>query len=135
VPQVDYLLGERRGLTAADFEHKALSQDDVRRILQFVLWTFDEMRSWEKDLIHQALVRLADALGFKIRDFLFPVFVAVSGRAVALPLFDSIVMLGADLTRMRLRDALDVLGGVSKKLGKQLEKEFRSLIDTPPTDE
>jgi len=131
VPQVDYLLGERRPLAAADFAHKSLGDDDVRRILQFVLWSFDEMRSWEKDLIHQTLQRLAEALGFKIRDFLFPIFVAVSGRPVSLPLFDSIVILGADLTRMRLRDALEALGGVSKKLAKQLEKEFRSLIDTP----
>jgi glutamyl-tRNA synthetase len=134
VPQVDYLLGERRPLTPADFEHKTLGADDVRRILQFVLWSFDEMRSWEKDLIHQSLQRLAEGLGLKIRDFLFPLFVAISGRPVSLPLFDSMVVLGADLTRMRLRDALEVLGGVSKKLGKQLEKEFRTLIDTPGTD-
>jgi glutamyl-tRNA synthetase len=135
VPQVDYLLGERRKLSAEDFAHKDIDQTEVKRILQFVLWTFDAMRSWERDIIYEAIQRVAAATGHKIRDFLFPLFVALSGRPVALPLFDSIVILGADLTRMRLRDALEVLGGVSKKQTKQLEKEFRGLVDTPEGDE
>ncbi len=75
--------------------------------------------------------RIASAMGFKIRDFLFPLFVAISGQPVSLPLYDSMVVLGADLTRMRIRDAIDVLGGVSKKLTKKWEKEFRELVDTP----
>ncbi len=32
---------------------------------------------------------------------------------------------------MRIRDAIEVLGGVSKKLAKKWEKEFRELVDTP----
>ena len=70
-------------------------------------------------------------MDLKIRDFLHPLFIALSGRAVALPLFDSMVFLGADLTRIRLREALKVLG-VSKKQGKRLEKlyrEYRSSLD------
>ena len=53
-----------------------------------------------------------------------PVFVAVSGRAVSLPLFDSMVFLGSDITRMRLREALTALG-VSGKQRKRLEKSYR----------
>ena len=60
----------------------------------------------------------------KIRDFLKPLFVALSGRSVSLPLFDSMVFLGPDLTRMRLREALKALG-VSKKQAKRLEKQHR----------
>jgi glutamyl-tRNA synthetase len=140
VPQVDYLIGERRAVTAQDFAHRNLSEEDVRRILQFTLWCFDEMRSFERDLIQESLTRLAAALEMKIRDFLAPLFVAISGRLVALPLYDSIVILGADLTRTRLRDALDVMGGVSKRAAKQLEAEYRALhrggdpVDTPDVD-
>ena len=32
---------------------------------------------------------------------------------------------------MRMRDAIEVLGGVSKKQTKQWEKVFRALVDTP----
>lgn len=134
VPQVDYLVGERRKLTPEDFAHKTLGVDEIKKILQFSLWTFDEMRSWERDLIQDSMQSIAARLQHKIRDFLVPIFVAISGRAVALPLFDSMVFLGADLTRMRLRDAIEVLGGVSKKAAKALEKEFRGSVDTPQGD-
>ncbi len=39
-----------------------------------------------------------------------------------------------DLTRMRLRSALDALGGVSKKKAKVLEREYRSLVDSAGGD-
>jgi glutamyl-tRNA synthetase len=36
-------------------------------------------------------------------------------------------MLGPDLTRARLRSAIDLMGGVSKKAAKRLEKEYAAL--------
>jgi len=132
VPLAAYLIGERRPVAPADFAHKDLQEDDVKRVLQFVLWWLDEVRDWDRDVLHAGIVQLATSMGIKIRDFLFPLFVAVSGQSVSLPLFDSMAILGADLTRMRIRDALDVLGGVSKKLAKKWEKDFRGLVDTPP---
>jgi glutamyl-tRNA synthetase len=131
VPLAGYLVGERRAVTPADFEHKDVALDDIKRILQIVVWWFDEVRDWKRDALHAGIQQLAAAMGFKIRDFLFPLFVAISGQGVSLPLFDSMEILGADLTRMRLRDALSVLGGVSKKQTKQWEKDFRGLVDTP----
>jgi len=131
VPLAGYLVGERRPIGAVDFTHKDLPEDDVKRILQFALWWLDEVRAWNREVLHEGIQKLATDMGFKIRDFLFPLFVAISGQPVSLPLYDSMAILGADLTRMRLRNALDVLGGVSKKQTKSLEKEFRALVDTP----
>jgi glutamyl-tRNA synthetase len=131
VPLAGYLIGERRPLTSADFSHKELREDDAKRILQFSLWWLDEVRDWQRDVLHTGIARLAEAMRFKIRDFLFPLFVALSGQPVSLPLYDSMIVLGADLTRMRIRDAIEVLGGVSKKQTKQWEKDFRALVDTP----
>jgi glutamyl-tRNA synthetase len=37
-------------------------------------------------------------------------------------------LLGPDLTRARLRAALDALGGVSGKQQKKLEKDYRDLM-------
>ena len=131
VPLAGYLIGDRTAITAADFEHKDLQPDDGKRILQFVLWWLDAVRDWNRDVLHAGASQLARSMGFKIRDFLFPLFVAVSGKPVALPLFDSMEILGADLTRVRIRDAIEVLGGVSKKLAKKWEKDYRALVDTP----
>ena len=127
LPQVDYLLGDRAPLTDADFAHKTLDTAACRRILDHANRRLDELEDWQRDDLYGALKDLADAMGMKMRDLLAPLFVAVSGRKVALPLFDSLAYLGRDLTRSRLRSAIEALGGVSKKESKQMEKSYRSL--------
>ena len=127
LPQVDYLLGERAALTAADFEHKTLRAEDCQRILDHALRRMETLNDWQRDTLYAAIKSLADAMDIKMRDFLSPLFIAVSGRTVTLPLFDSLVFLGRDLVRSRLRSAIEALGGVSKKEGKRLERSYRAL--------
>ena len=127
LPQVDYLLGERAALTAADFEHKTLQAEDCRRVLDHASRRFETLDDWQRDALYAAIKSLADAMDIKMRDFLNPLFIAVSGRAVTLPLFDSLAFLGRDLVRSRLRSAIEALGGVSKKEAKRLERSYRAL--------
>ncbi len=124
LPQVDYLLGDRRELTAGDFENKKIDTEQVVQIIDHLSRSFDELRTWEADVLYQSCESLAEHLGLKFRDLLAPVFIAISGRTVSLPLFDSMVFLGSDITRVRLREALAVLG-VSGKQRKRLEKTYR----------
>ncbi len=109
------------------FEHKVLSQDDSKKVLQFIAWRVEELAAWHRDRIEQALIQLAESLGFKIRDFLFPVFIAIAGSSVSTSVIDSMAVLGLDITRARLRHAIAILGGVSKKQLKILEKEYAAL--------
>ena len=127
LPQVDYLLGERAEITQASFAHKDLGEGDCLRILDHTLRTLERMRSWQRDDLFEELKSLAEAMDVKFRDFLFPLFVAVSGREVSLPLFDSMAFLGSDLTRTRIRTAIDALGGLSKKETRRLERAFQEL--------
>ena len=127
LPQVDYLLGERAEITQASFAHKDLGEGDCLRILDHTLRTLERMRSWQRDGLFEELKSLAEAMDVKFRDFLFPLFVAVSGREVSLPLFDSMAFLGSDLTRTRIRTAIDALGGLSKKETRRLERAFQEL--------
>lgn len=122
-----YLLGDNRGLTADAFAELAMEPEAVLEVLQFSLWRLEAVPDWERATLVDCLTGLAGALGVKIRALLGPLFIALSGRPVALPLYDSMVILGSDVTRARLRDAIDVLGGVSKKQVKRLEKRFRDL--------
>ena len=123
-PQVDYLLGDRKALDAGDFEHKRLDRAALVEILFRVLKDVDGLRPWDRDDLHEACRTNAQSMELKMGDFLFPLFVAISGRPVALPLFDSMVLLGRERTRARLRDAMGVLG-VSNKQLKRLEKLTR----------
>lgn len=124
IGQVDYLVGDRTTLTAEHFQAGKADLETQTLVLDHVSREFDSLRSWERDALFQICQNLAEHLELKIRDFLFPLFIALSGRTVALPLFDSMVFLGPDITRIRIREALGVLG-VSKKQAKRLERAYR----------
>ena len=127
LPQVDYLLGDRAPLDASDFVALRLDADDCRRVLDHVGRRLDGQDVWDRDSLQAALRSLADAMGIPMRDFVAPLFVAVAGRTVALPLFDSMAYLGRDLVRSRLASALTALGGVGKKAAKRLERAYADL--------
>ena len=114
-------------ISEESFDLKRVDIDEVKRILQFVLWRLEQQQAWDRDALNDMFVDLADVMDLKIRDLLAPVFVAVSGKPVAPPLFDSLSILGPDMARARVRHALNAIGGVSKKRTKRLEKEYRQL--------
>lgn len=133
MPLVDYLVGARKALSEDDFQHKSLERKDVVQVLHHTLAEFDKQRSWERDDLFELCQKMAQHLDLKFRDFLFPLFIAISGRSVSLPLFDSLIFLGADLSRARLRDALEALN-VSGKERKKLDKAYTQIqLDPDPT--
>jgi glutamyl-tRNA synthetase len=63
----------------------------------------------------------------KIKDLLAPLFVAIAGSSASFSVVDSMELLGPDMSRARLRHAIEVLGGVSNKAQKRLEKDYQQL--------
>ncbi len=126
-PMTAFMFAGMPDISSDELAVKKLSQDEVKKVLQFALWKLEALEDWNRDNINQLFNDLAAALDMKIRDVLAPVFVTISGRPVSPPLFDSMAVLGPDMTRARFRHALDVLGGVSKKQAKRLEKEYREI--------
>ena len=126
-PMTAYLVEGMPEINAESFAASKQSEDELKRSLQFALWVLEAQQDWQSASLQSALKALAEAMNIKIRDLLGPLFVAVSGRPVSPPLFDSMVILGADMTRARVRHALNALGGVSKKQAKRLESDYRSL--------
>lgn len=126
-PMVSFFVEGLPDIDAEALTFKKLEPDQVLRMLQFSLWRLEAQKGWDRDSLNQLFVELAEDMGVKIRDLLTPMFVAISGKPVSPPLFDSLAILGPDLTRARVRHAIDVLGGVSKKQAKRLEKDYRQL--------
>jgi glutamyl-tRNA synthetase len=122
-----YLLGEPPPYGPEAFEDTGQDTETLLRTIQFSLWRLEVQDDWSREALVETMTSLAGAMDVKIRTLLAPLFVAVSGRPVSLPLYDSMVILGSDLVRARLRRALDVLGGVSKKQAKRFEKDYRGL--------
>lgn len=129
MPLAGFMLSGVLPLSPDDFEHRKLDQERCRRILQLGIWHL-ERQEWSRDHVEQSLQALSEFLDMKIRDLLFPFFIAITGQAVSLSVIDAMTVLGLDLTRARIRNALDVLGGVSKKESKRLEKDYREFLES-----
>jgi glutamyl-tRNA synthetase len=125
-PMVSFFAEGMPDIADEDFAQKNLEPDEVKKVLQFSLWELEATQEWKRDNLNQIFVDLAEKLDLKIRDVLAPIFIAVSGKPVSPPLFDSMELLGPDMVRARVRHALNILGGVSKKQLKKLEKEYRT---------
>jgi len=128
-PLAGFMLSGVLPLKPEDFEHKKLDHEACRRILQLGIW-YLEQQEWRRDQVEQSLQALAQFMDMKIRDVLFPFFIAITGQAVSISVIDAMSALGLDLTRARIRHALDVLGGVSKKETKRLEKDFQQFTSS-----
>jgi len=63
----------------------------------------------EESAIEEKLVALSEALQIKVNGVFQPIRVAITNSAVSLPLFDSIRLLGLDVTKARLNRAIKFL--------------------------
>jgi glutamyl-tRNA synthetase len=114
--------------TAEDLAHKKLEPDVVKQALHWALVGLDAEREWNAANIQVILRRTAKMMDLKLRDFLAPFFIALSGKPSATPLFQTMDLMGRDMTRARLRQAVDALGGVGKKLARRWEKAYEAAM-------
>ena len=128
VPLAGFFLSGLPEISEESFSHKQLDASQMRKILQFTIWELENSDDLSRDGVEALCVRLAQFIGLKIREFLFPLFIAITGKAVSTSVIDAISIIGLDVSRARLRHAITVLGGISKKEAKLLEKEYRDLV-------
>lgn len=126
-PIATFMFSGMLDLSPEDFAHKKLDATDARKVLQFTLWRLEQLRQWQRDGIFAEIKGLAKAMDIKLGDFNHPIFVAIAGTPNSWSVMESMEILGPDMTRARLRHAIEVLGGVSRKESKRLEKEFALL--------
>jgi len=87
--------------------------DEARAALTRAAVVLDEVddADFSADVLEQRCREAADAAGVKAGDFFTPMRVAVTGRTVSPPLFDSLELLGRDRALARIGLALDKLAG------------------------
>jgi len=127
IPTVAFMASGDLPISADSFSEIKLETEDQVKFLQFALWRLESVRDWQRDAIWNNMKGLADTNGVKIKDFLAPLFIAIAGSSSSFSVVDSMHLLGPDMTRARLRNAIDILGGVSKKAAKRLEKEYAEI--------
>jgi glutamyl-tRNA synthetase len=115
-------------LAPTDFQHKKLAQDDVKRVLQVSAWMLDTLPEWSPEAIRAAIERICTAMNLKLRDLVAPLFVAMTGMQTSTPIFETMTVVGQELTRTRLRRALETLGGLTNNESKELAAQYSSLL-------
>ncbi len=127
-PLAAFLASGMLPINAASFAQCNMDEDKLKQVLQFALWRLEALRTWQRDEIFNALKTLSGDMGIKLRDFLAPLFIAISGTTSSFSVMDAIDLLGPDMSRARLRHALnEVAGEIGKKQLKKLEKAYAAL--------
>ena len=124
-----FFFADRVPVRAEELTLKGKDGDELCEVLQQGIWLFDRLETFDEEGIQRIFTELADKLDIKLRDLTRPFYVAVTGSTASTPLFASMALVGRDLTRSRLRYALELLGGLSAKKTKALEKTFRARFD------
>jgi glutamyl-tRNA synthetase len=111
-----FFMGRIDGQTAERLcDGVKLDELQQRQAYQLVMGGFDGLIDWDREGVEAAIRAVSDALGVKLKDVIRPLYLALTGAAQGVPLFDAVTHLGRDLIRDRLRQALELLGAPSKK--------------------
>lgn len=107
VAMVDFLLHREPVIDLDSWDAVVLKDPDgARRILSGALDAFAALETWDAASLKQALESVGEAQGMKLNKAQAPVRVAITGRRVGPPLFESLALLGRDRTADRLRRAI-----------------------------
>jgi len=126
-PLGSYLVSGMLPITPEDLKSAGMEEDQLLEVLQYALWRLESVQQWSRDNIFSGLKSVADAMDIKLKPFLAPLFIAIAGSSASISVMDSMNLLGADMSRARLRYAIDLLGGVGKKKLKKMEKAYHNL--------
>ncbi|MBW0115506.1 glutamate--tRNA ligase [Pseudonocardia abyssalis] len=86
---------------------------DAAPVLEAALTGLDALQDWSTTAIEESLkATLIDGLGLKPRKAFAPVRVAISGRTVSPPLYESMELLGRERSLARLRAGVERAGGL-----------------------
>jgi glutamyl-tRNA synthetase len=106
---IDFLFLEDPNMDA-DAWAKATATPEAVAVLRDTLAAYDGLGEWAAEPLKAALEAVAAAHGLKPGKAQAPVRVAVTGRTVGPPLFESLELLGRDETLRRLRNAEASIG-------------------------
>ena len=127
MPKCAFFFARRVECSPDELVPKKRTGEEVVQVLQTALWALEGALPWGRDAVEAAVRRVSEFWGWPIREVTGPLFAAIMGQKVGPPLFESIALLGSDLSRARLLEAMNVLGGLSKKKAAELEERWNKL--------
>jgi glutamyl-tRNA synthetase len=102
---VDFLFLEDPVIDERAWERRVERGQSAPELLDAAIAAYDAAATWEASLLHQITAQLAEEHGLGLAKAQFPIRVAVTGRDVGPPLFESLEVLGRERSLGRLRAA------------------------------
>ena len=125
MPNCSFFFAREVNPSLEDLVPKRREAAAVAGMLQTAVWALEDLHPWNRDGVEKAVKRVSAFWEWLIRDVTRSMFSAVMGRPVGPPLYESIALLDLDMSRTRLLAAGALLGGVSKRQVKALERKWR----------
>jgi len=122
-----FFFADRVPFDPGELKLKGKTPEELAELFQLALWRLEQARDFTSQTIESIFQDLAQKLDLKLRDATRPFYVAVTGSEAWALLFQSMEILGSDLVGMRLRRAIEALGGLSGKKLKEIEKRYESF--------
>jgi glutamyl-tRNA synthetase len=104
-----FLFTEIEAPKAEDLLPKKQDAVTTLLVLERILPEISSMATLDDAVVEEQLMKLADELHIKVNGVFMPIRVAVTGSTVSPPLFDSIRLLGLDITIARIERAISIL--------------------------
>ncbi|GAA4726263.1 glutamate--tRNA ligase [Nocardioides endophyticus] len=107
VDMLGFLFVDEASFAVDEADAEKLLNDDGRAVVARARGKLEGLHEWSTAAIQDALqAELVDAMGLKPRNAFGPVRVAVTGRRISPPLFESMELLGRERSLGRLQSAL-----------------------------
>ncbi len=129
-PLGSYLISGMLQIDRSDLMTSHLDEEQIIQVLQYSIWRLEGLKDWNREEILSACNFVSTMMDLKLKIFLGPVFMALSGSVVSISVMDSMCLLGREMSLARLRHALELMGGVGKKKQKKLEKTYNDAVSS-----
>ncbi len=128
IPISSFIFSDKINCNTDDMLNNEIDAERAVILLKTAQWELEKILDWNTENIQKVIEKISEVENIKFKKILPLYFVAITGKKVSLPLFDSMLLLGRDLVLRRIHYALEafaengtVLSG--KKL-KKLQKEY-----------
>ena len=106
---------------------KKIDEQTAASYLQVIIWELEKLEDWSGKGMESASHTVAEKFSIHHKKVMMALlFGAIMGKKQGPPLFDSVTILGKDVTRARLLGAISFLGGISNKKLATLKKEWEA---------
>jgi len=124
VPLAAYLFADRPAYEPPALLAGGIEGERLVQLLRIAQWEIEKTAGWTLEAVKQIFGQIAEKENVKLKQLLPPFFIAIAGVSVSLPVFDSMLILGRDMTLRRIQYALEALDTQGFALKKDKLKEF-----------